>query len=135
LSMMYGLPGFVMEAATAAVLAHDEVTEGMRETYRRRRDLVVTALSTCPGIRVQAPQAGMFVLVDVRGTGLGSLDFAWRLFREAGVSVLDAAAFGEPAQGFVRLSFTLGEERLAQACRRIVGFVEKLTSERAVHWA
>ncbi|MBJ2283471.1 aminotransferase class I/II-fold pyridoxal phosphate-dependent enzyme [Pseudomonas sp. MF6755] len=123
LSMLYGLPGFVMEAATAAVLAHDQVTEGMREVYRRRRDLVVAGLSDCPGIRVQAPQAGMFVLVDVRGTGLSSLDFAWRLFREAGVSVLDAAAFGEPAQGFVRLSFTLGEERLAEACRRIVQFV------------
>lgn len=130
LSMLYGVPGFVMEAATAAVLAHDDVTQGMREIYRRRRDLVVTALSLCPGIQVQAPQAGMFVLVDIRGTGLSSLDFAWRLFREAGVSVLDAAAFGEPAQGFVRLSFTLGEVRLAQACRRIAGFVAKLADER-----
>ncbi len=129
LSMLYGLPGFVMEAATAAVLAHDEVTAGMREIYRRRRDLVVSGLSACPGIQVQAPQAGMFVLVDVRGTGLGSLDFAWRLLREAGVSVLDAAAFGEPAQGFVRLSFTLSEERLADACRRIAAFVTRLAGE------
>ncbi|WP_315974941.1 aminotransferase class I/II-fold pyridoxal phosphate-dependent enzyme [Pseudomonas sp. 13B_2.1_Bac1] len=129
LSMLYGLPGFVMEAATAAVLAHDKVTAGMREIYRRRRDLVVSGLSACPGIQVQAPQAGMFVLVDVRGTGLGSLDFAWRLLREAGVSVLDAAAFGEPAQGFVRLSFTLSEERLADACRRIAAFVTRLAGE------
>ncbi|WP_010169352.1 aminotransferase class I/II-fold pyridoxal phosphate-dependent enzyme [Pseudomonas sp. PAMC 25886] len=129
LSMLYGLPGFVMEAATAAVLAHDEVTQGMRETYRRRRDLVVAGLSDCPGIHVRAPQAGMFVLVDVRDTGLSSLDFAWRLFREAGVSVLDAAAFGEPAQGFVRLSFTLGEARLAEACERISRFVAKLAGE------
>ncbi|NVZ83367.1 aminotransferase class I/II-fold pyridoxal phosphate-dependent enzyme [Pseudomonas yamanorum] len=129
LSMLYGLPGFVMQAATAAVLAHDEVTHGMRETYRRRRDLVVTGLAGCPGIHVRAPQAGMFVLVDVRDTGLSSLDFAWRLFREAGVSVLDAAAFGEPAQGFVRLSFTLAEARLAEACERISRFVAKLAGE------
>jgi arginine:pyruvate transaminase len=129
LSMLYGLPGFVMQAATAAVLAHDEVTHGMRETYRRRRDLVVSGLAGCPGIHVRAPQAGMFVLVDVRDTGLSSLDFAWRLFREAGVSVLDAAAFGEPAQGFVRLSFTLGEARLAEACERISRFVAKLAGE------
>jgi arginine:pyruvate transaminase len=129
LSMLYGLPGFVMQAATAAVLAHDEVTHGMREIYRRRRDLVVTGLAGCPGIHVRAPQAGMFVLVDVRDTGLSSLDFAWRLFREAGVSVLDAAAFGEPAQGFVRLSFTLAEARLAEACERISRFVAKLAGE------
>jgi len=129
LSMLYGLPGFVMQAATAAVLAHDEVTHDMRETYRRRRDLVVNGLAGCPGIHVRAPQAGMFVLVDVRDTGLSSLDFAWRLFREAGVSVLDAAAFGEPAQGFVRLSFTLAEARLAEACERISRFVAKLAGE------
>jgi arginine:pyruvate transaminase len=126
LSMLYGLPGFVMEGALAAVLEHDKVTLGMRDTYRRRRDLVVAGLSDCPGIKVLRPDAGMFVLVDVRGTGLSSLDFAWRLFREAGVSVLDAAAFGEPAQGFVRLSFTLGEEKLAEACARIVRFVNTL---------
>lgn len=129
LSMLYGLPGFVMEAALAAVLAHDEVTLSMRETYRRRRDLVVQGLSKCPGISVLKPQAGMFVLVDVRDTGLSSLDFAWRLFREAGVSVLDAAAFGKPAEGFVRLSFTLGEERLLQACQRITAFVRALQAE------
>jgi len=129
LSMLYGLPGFIMEAALAAVLAHDHVTQDMRETYRRRRDLVVAGLSGCPGIQVQAPQAGMFVLVDVRDTGLSSLDFAWRLFREAGVSVLDAAAFGDPAQGFVRLSFTLGEARLAEACERITRFVGQLAAE------
>ncbi|EJM62804.1 aminotransferase class I/II-fold pyridoxal phosphate-dependent enzyme [Pseudomonas sp. GM48] len=129
LSMLYGLPGFVMEAALKAVQSHDEVTHGMREIYRRRRDLVVSGLADCPGISVLNPDAGMFVLVDVRGTGLTSLEFAWRLLREAGVSVLDAAAFGEPAQGFVRLSFTLSEERLAQACQRIRGFVQVLNGE------
>jgi arginine:pyruvate transaminase len=130
LSMLYGLPGFVMEAALAAVLAYDDVTRGMCEIYRRRRDLMVDALSDCPGIRVLKPDAGMFVLVDVRGTGLSSLDFAWRLFREARVSVLDAAAFGEPAQGFVRLSFTLGEDRLIEACLRIRDFVGKTRMAR-----
>lgn len=129
LSMLYGLPGFVMEAALKAVLAHDEVTHGMREIYRHRRDLVVNGLADCPGISVLNPDAGMFVLIDVRETGLTSLEFAWRLLREAGVSVLDAAAFGEPAQGFVRLSFTLGEERLAQACQRIRDFVLVLKGE------
>ncbi|MCI8211285.1 aspartate aminotransferase [Pseudomonas sp. S25] len=126
LSMLYGLPGFVMAGALAAVLAHEEVTVGMRDIYQRRRDLVVNGLSECPGIEVRSPDAGMFVLLDVRGTGLSSLDFAWRLFREAGVSVLDAAAFGEPAQGFVRLSFTVSDEQLARACVRIKSFVTTL---------
>ncbi|KJH79048.1 MULTISPECIES: aminotransferase class I/II-fold pyridoxal phosphate-dependent enzyme [unclassified Pseudomonas] len=129
LSMLYGLPGFVMEAALKAVQSHADVTHGMRDIYRRRRDLVVKSLADCRGISVLNPDAGMFVLLDVRSTGLTSLEFAWRLLREAHVSVLDAAAFGEPAQGFVRLSFTQGEERLAQACQRIRKFVLVLSGE------
>ena len=127
LSMVYGLPGFVMEAALVAVTAHAEVTVGMREIYRRRRDLVVAGLQDCPTVSVLKPDAGMFVLLDIRATGLSSLDFAWRLLRETGVSVLDAAAFGEPSQGFVRLAFTVSDEQLTQACQRIKAFVRNLT--------
>lgn len=126
LNMLYGLPGFVQEAARVAVEAHDEVAASMREVYRRRRDLVVERLGRSPRLRVLTPEAGMFVLVDVRGSGLGSLDFAWQLFRARGVSVLDAAAFGAQADGFVRLSFTLGDERLVAACERILAFVAAL---------
>jgi len=126
LNMLYGLPGFVQEAALAAVRRHDEVAAGMREVYRRRRDLVLRQLARSPRLKVLSPEAGMFVMVDVRGTGLSSLDFAWQLFRARGVSVLDAAAFGPLADGFVRLSFTLAGETLAEACERILGFVEGL---------
>jgi len=126
LNMLYGLPGFVQEAALAAVRRHDEVAAGMREVYRRRRDLVLRQLARSPRLKVLSPEAGMFVMVDVRGTGLSSLDFAWQLFRARGVSVLDAAAFGPLADGFVRLSFTLADETLAEACERILGFVEGL---------
>ncbi|WP_440468307.1 aminotransferase class I/II-fold pyridoxal phosphate-dependent enzyme [Pseudomonas sp. YH-1] len=126
LNMFYGLPGFVQEAALAAVERHDEVVSAMREIYRRRRDLVVAALSDCPRVKVLSPEAGMFVMVDVRDTCLSSLDFSWQLFHATGVSVLDAAAFGPQAQGFVRLSFGLSDESMAEACARIIRFVESL---------
>ncbi|OBY88652.1 arginine aminotransferase [Pseudomonas sp. AU11447] len=126
LNMFYGLPGFVQEAALAAVERHDEVVASMREIYRRRRDLVVAALSDCPRVTVLSPEAGMFVMVDVRDTGLSSLDFSWQLFHVTGVSVLDAAAFGPQAEGFVRLSFGLSDESMAEACARIIRFVESL---------
>ncbi|MEE9101475.1 aminotransferase class I/II-fold pyridoxal phosphate-dependent enzyme [Pseudomonas nitroreducens] len=126
LNMFYGLPGFVQEAAWVAVERHDEVVSSMREIYRRRRDLVVAALSDCPRVKVLRPEAGMFVMVDVRDTGLSSLDFSWQLFHATGVSVLDAAAFGPQAEGFVRLSFGLSDESMAEACARIIRFVETL---------
>jgi len=126
LCMTYGLPGFLQTAALAALAHHDEITAQMRAVYRRRRDLVIASLEGCPHLSVLKPDAGMFVLVDIRATGLSSLDFAWGLFQATGVAVLDAQAFGAPAAGFVRLSFTLGDDRLTEACRRIRGFVSGL---------
>lgn len=135
LCVLYGLPGFVQRAAVAALEQGDNLTEHMRAIYRRRRDLVVDRLAAVPGLGVVTPEAGMFVMLDVRSTGLSGADFAWRLLQEQGVSVLDASAFGDNATGYVRLSYTLDEERLEEGCRRIATFVQSLegpnTGERA----
>lgn len=127
LAMTYGIPGFVQAAAEEAISLYDTVTTGMREMYLRRRDLVVAGLADCPHLYVVSPSSGMFILLDVRETGLGSETFSWRLFREAKVSVLDAEAFGPSASGFVRLSFASSEEELAEACERIKAFVRSLS--------
>ena len=70
--MVYGLPGFIQEAAITALETYDATTGEMRAAYRRRRDLVTTALSETPGLRVMVPEAGMFVLLDTRATGLAA---------------------------------------------------------------
>ena len=61
----------------------------------------------------------MFMLLDVRGTGLSSSEFAWGLLRQHGVSVLDAQAFGPSARGYLRMGMVVDDERLVEACRRI----------------
>ena len=68
----------------------------------------------------------MFMLADVRGLGLSAAEFAWRLFRETGVAVLDASAFGKAATGHVRISFAIDEATLGEACRRIATFTRGL---------
>ncbi|MGH8406806.1 MAG: arginine--pyruvate aminotransferase AruH, partial [Pseudomonas sp.] len=72
-----------------------------------------------------------FMLVDVRRTGLSGREFAWQLYRQTGVSVLDAQAFGPSAEGFVRVSFTVADDTLREACQRIAGFVEGLGANAA----
>jgi len=130
LCMIYGLPGFIQAAALKALELDEAVVGDARETYRRRRDLVVRGLADVPLLRCKVPEAGMFMLVDVRETGLSSMDFAWQLFRETGVSVLDAEAFGASCRGFARLSFTVSDAELEEACRRIAGFIQRLQRSR-----
>jgi arginine:pyruvate transaminase len=119
LCMLYGSPGFIQDAATTA-LAHDlPELATMRERFRRRRDTVLDHLANLPGIRCHEPAGGMFVMLDVRGTGRSATDFAHGLLAAENVSLLPGDAFGSPAAGHVRLSLTVSEERLVEACGRI----------------
>ncbi len=125
LCMHYGNPGFT-QAALASCLERDlpEVAE-MKDAYRRRRDLAFQRLSGVPGLRLHNPESGMFMMVDVRGTGLSAEDFAWRLLEAKGVAVLPGDAFGPSAEGHVRISFAVAEASLAEACGRIAAFAEE----------
>ncbi|MCD5362524.1 pyridoxal phosphate-dependent aminotransferase [Chromobacterium aquaticum] len=126
LCMLYGLPGFIQQAALLALQDYDAFVDPVRALYRRRRDLAHSLLSGVDGLHCPLPEAGMFLLLDVRGCGLEAGDFAWKLFEATGVSVLDAAAFGPTAAGFIRLGLVVDDERLAEACRRIARFAGQL---------
>ena len=123
LCMLYGMPGFVQQAALEALAQAHTVVPQMRDEYRRRRDLAFGLLSKVEGLQCRLPQAGMFMLIDIRGTGLSAHDFTWGLFQQTGVSVLDAQAFGATAKGFVRLGFVVDLARLTEACTRIAAYV------------
>ena len=127
LCMLYGCPDFIQDAAIVA-LSDDLQTDidVMREAYRERRDAVCQALSGCSAVEVITPQAGMFVMVDIRATGLSSQQFADRLLDEHAVSVLSGEAFGPSASGFVRLSLTVSPLILSEACLRLVTLAEQV---------
>ena len=126
LCMLYGLPGFIQQAAQYALENCAAERDRMRDTYRRRLETMHAAFSAMPGLAPLMPEAGMFMLVDVRGTGLAVPEFAQKLFDSTGVSVLDATAFGESAAGHVRVSATVGDAQLEDAIGRIGKFVETL---------
>jgi aspartate/methionine/tyrosine aminotransferase len=131
LCMLYGLPGFAQEAALEALARQAEVAAEMRAIYRRRRDLVLDRLAAAPGLRLMRPEAGMFVLADVRALGPSAGETAWALFRETGVAALDATAFGPAAAGWIRIAFTLEDARLAEACDRIAAFARRRAPDAA----
>ena len=97
----------------------------MREFCAQRRDVVLAGLKDVPGIRCHAPDAGMFMLLDVWGTGLSGHEFTRELFRAERVSLLDGGAFGHGTAGFVRLFFATEEAKLREACARIRRFAER----------
>ena len=135
LCMLYGSPGFVQDAAIVAIEQASGEVEIMRETYRRRRDLVAPWLDRLPGLSCRLPEGGMFCMADCRASGLSSQDFATRLLEEESVAILPGDGFGHQAEGFLRISLGLPDEALAEACRRIEAFCLRLNAAagRRVH--
>lgn len=117
--MLFGLPEFVQKAAQRALDSDLPEVALMREEYRQRRDLVCASLSRCPGLRPVRPDGGMFVMVDIRQTGLCAQRFAECLLEGYGVSVLAGEAFGPSAAGHIRIGLVVDRLKLADACRRI----------------
>ena len=103
----------------------------MLDRFQRRRDAVCRRLAGLPGLACTRPKGGMFVMLDIRRTGLSAEDFAQRLLAEEGVCVLSGDAFGGAATGHVRLSLTAPDERLAEACNRIGRFAFRLGAPAA----
>ena len=97
LCMLFGIPEFIQNAAQLALDENLPEVALMREEYRQRRDLVCTSLNQCPGIRAIRPDGGMFVMADVRETGLTAQHFAERLLKGYGVSVLAGEAMARCA--------------------------------------
>jgi aspartate/methionine/tyrosine aminotransferase len=124
--MLFGLPGFVQEAAVTALGVSDAAESRIREYCAARRDFMLTGLGGIRGLQCFAPDAGMFLLADVRGTGLSGYDFMCELYRAERVSVLDGGAFGAETRGFVRVCFAADEALLREAIVRIRRFVETL---------
>jgi arginine:pyruvate transaminase len=131
--MLFGMPGFIQEAAVSALRIASSAEARMRDFCAVRRDLLLAQLGGIPGIRCAVPDAGMFMLVDVRETGLTGYEFMRRLYRAQGVSLLDGGAFGGGTSGFVRVCFATDEAVLREAGLRIRRFVASLQPHGRKH--
>ena len=122
----YGLPGFIQDAALFALRECSAQEEEVAVRYRRRRDLAVAALGNGPGLSIAPPQGGMYVMADVRATGLSGAAFAERLLDEELIGVMPGESFGQAAAGHIRIALTVADNELEAALRRVAAFAGRL---------
>jgi LL-diaminopimelate aminotransferase len=89
----------------------------MCEIYRRRRDLLAEALVSV-GIQVPKPKGTVYMWVPVPA-GYTSASFSEHVLEQAGVVVTPGRGYGPAGEGFVRLSLTTADDRIAEAVGRI----------------
>jgi arginine:pyruvate transaminase len=126
LSMTYGSPAFIQDGALAAFESELPDVSALAEDYRRRGAMFSAILAEAPLCRVVLPEGGMFVLLDIRATGVSAGEFARGLLDVERVAVLPCDGFGASAAGYLRISLGAPDARLADAGNRIVRFAQRL---------
>jgi LL-diaminopimelate aminotransferase len=116
-------------AAQAIQWAGIEALEGpqdclseLNRIYQRRRDLMVAGLKKS-GLKVEAPKATFYLWIEVP-PGYTSTQTTIHLLEKTGIVTTPGNGFGDPGEGYFRISLTVPEERLEEAVSRLmkVGF-------------
>ena len=114
-------------AALAAVAGSLDEVHMMREAFDARRKAIVAALNDIPGVHCPTPTGAFYAFPDVTGLlgkPLGengtvvntSSELAAALLDEAHVAAVPGEAFGAP--GYLRFSYALADDQLAEGMRR-----------------
>ncbi len=121
-------PTSIAQAAAVEALNGDQrCIEHMLSEYRKRRDFIVEELNAIDGLSVLPPKGAFYVFPSVSrffNTKIkNSADFARHLLEEAQVAVVPGDAFGK--EGYIRISYAVSMERLAEGLRRIRKLLQK----------
>ncbi len=116
----YGSFTPVQVASIVALEGPQDCVEEIRETYQKRRDVMVRGLHDI-GWMVDNPKASMYIWAKIPDTyqKMGSIEFTKRLLEEAKIAVSPGIGFGDYGDGHVRIALIENEHRLRQALRGI----------------
>jgi len=110
---------FVQQAGIAALLGPDEPVREMNETFRRRRDRLVTGLNHIPGISCTMPEGAFYAFPNVKRVTADDKSLATFLLQEGGVACLGGSAFGAAGKGYLRFSYAASLDDIDYALEQI----------------
>ena len=113
-------------AALEALTGPQDYVEYMVMQYKERRDIIVEKLNEIPGISCKKPKGTFYAFANIKGTGLGSEDFAIKLLEEKQVVVVPGTAFSDFGEGYIRISFATSKEEIIRGMELIKEFVMNL---------
>jgi aspartate/methionine/tyrosine aminotransferase len=117
-------------AALTAVSGDLSAVAEMRAAFDRRRQTIVSMLGEIPGVVCPEPMGAFYAYPSVKGllgvplrgrTATTSAELAGLILEEAEVAVVPGEAFGTP--GYIRMSYALGDDDLAEGVSRIAKLV------------
>ena len=89
-------------------------------------NLLVEGIKSIPLLDCNMPEATFYLMVNISGTGMKSEQFAVELLKTVHVAVVPGISYGRTCDDYVRMAFTVGEEKIKEGLKRIRLFTESL---------
>lgn len=121
---------FAQYGALSALELDDAVIEQMRDTFKRRRDLIVSDLNAVDGVTCRVPRGAFYAFPDFNAyigedkPFADDLAFANAVLDDAKVALVPGSAFGAP--GHMRLSYATNDAMIKEGVRRIKDYLGAL---------
>ncbi|MEM8979536.1 MAG: pyridoxal phosphate-dependent aminotransferase [Pseudomonadota bacterium] len=121
----YGVPGFIQDAALHALSLGPKFEAEIAAPFLRRRNAVLELLEGQNIVKAQPSGGAMYLMLDIRATGLSGKDFADQLLDEAHIAVMPGESFGQAAAGHIRLALTQPDSILIEAVKALLRFASQ----------
>lgn len=122
----YGVAGFIQDAAEFALAQGTDLEDKVADPFRRRRELARTILAAQNTVGLVPAQGAMYLMLDIRATGLSGEAFANRLLDDHKIAVMPGESFGQSAAGHIRVAMTIDDERFAKALKSLCDLAHDL---------
>ena len=120
----YGVPGFIQDAARFGLTQGEGFEAEIAAPFERRRAHAQQIIAQQNTVGLVPAQGAMYLMLDVRATGMSGEDFAYALLDAHNIAVMPGESFGTSAAGHIRVAMTVADEAFAQALATLVEFAE-----------
>ncbi|MFP7570695.1 pyridoxal phosphate-dependent aminotransferase [Marivita sp. S2033] len=122
----YGVPGYIQDAALFALRSGDRLETEVAAPFRRRREIAAKVLAGHDSLRAIPAQGAMYLMLDIRRTGMSGEAFANALLDTHKIAVMPGESFGASAAGHVRIAMTVDDARFGTALKTVCAFADDM---------
>ena len=129
-AMLFGSQPFIEDALAVALSERHPEVERLSAAFKDRARKLVNAFDGSTTAIARMPEGGMFIMVDIRKTGMSGEEFAWMLLNDHNIVVMPGESFGKGGAGHIRLALTNEADVLREAGLRIRHAAETIAANR-----
>lgn len=127
----YGVPGYIQDAAYFALAQGPALEQEIAAPFQRRRAIAEGVLARSNTITAVPCDGAMYIMLDIRATGMSGEDFAFALLDAEHIAVMPGESFGTAAAGHLRVAMTVDDARFEDALVRLVQFAEGVIAAKS----